>query len=268
MLSNVCRLPYQRTERKATLTAVFVSRGFQCANNDGNTCIARVRTDAKTVAPTGVCSAANIVGVAQANLPVTMTITATATSTGDAKVATNTEAPEFTLWAPMFQINHRASDLESASKSSASSSATTTSQPDLPTTTSTLPESATSSASGSAVAQGGLSTGAIAGIVVGAAAGGILLTVLLGCLWWRRARKRREEEKYPPSPSTATWVGADGAGAGSGGYRTHNPGELPTKTEMYFTTPGEMDVPRAPIELPSEHWSHQLDGRQIETRHG
>ncbi len=240
-------------------------RGFQCANNDGNTCIARVRTDAKTVAPTGVCSAANIVGVAQATLPVTMTITATTTSNGAARVATNTEAPEFTLWAPMFQINHRASDLESASKSTASSSATTTSHSDLTTTASTLPESATSSPSASSstspAAQGGLSTGAIAGIAVGAAAGGILLAVLLGCLWWRRARKGRAEAGYPPSPGTATWVGA--ASVGPGDYHTHNPEELPTKTEMYFTAPGEMDVPRAPTELPSERWSYQLEGRQM-----
>ena len=222
-------------------------RGFQCGNNDGNTCLTRVRTDSKTVAPTGVCSGVNIVGVAQATLPVTMTITATTTSKGAANVATNTEAPEFTLWAPMFQINHRASDLESASRASASSSAATT-------TTSTLPASASNSPSASSspapVAQGGLSTGAIAGIAVGAAAVGILLTVFLGCLWWRRVRKPRQEAAYPPSPSTATWAGT--ASVGPGGYHTHKPGELPTKTEMYFTAPGEMDVPRSPVELPSE----------------
>ena len=192
-----------------------------------------------------------------------MTITATTTSNGAARAVTNTEAPEFTLWAPMFQINHRATDLESAS-----SSAATSSQSDLPTTT--LAESATNSPSGSSsaspVAQDGLSTGAIAGIAVGAAAGGILLAALLGCLWWRRARKRRQETAYLPSPSTAAWAGADGGDPG--GYRTHNAEELPAKPEMYFTAPSEMDVPRPPVELPSESLSYQLDGRQIGTRHG
>ncbi|KAL2135722.1 hypothetical protein VTI74DRAFT_7239 [Chaetomium olivicolor] len=204
--------------------------GFRCGNNDGNTCYAIVPTNDATVVPTGVCSGTNIVGVTQATLPVAMTIAATTTNNGAVSIATSTERPEFTLWAPMFQINHRSSDLESASRASTSSSG-------LPTT------------SPSASAQGGLSTGAIVGISVGAAIGAILLAAIVGCLWWTRVRKPRQAAAMVPSlssPGTNNRVEADCG---------HSNSELPTKDALYYVRP-ELEDLRYPAELPSSPWGH------------
>lgn len=239
---------------------IDVFRGFQCGNNDGNTCYANARTDSTVVISTGVCSGTSIVGIAQATLPFAVTTTETAiTSTnGAAAAAVKTETPEFTLWAPMFQYNYKASDLESASRASTASSATTAPSLGLSTTSSASPDPNTSSGA-STGEQGGLSTGAIAGIAVGAAIGGILLVAIVGCLWWRRGRKRRDAASYPaeapgPSPGTGHWVEADGG---------LDRNELPTKSAWYPTGEApELEDRRGPqgwayvAELPSGPAGH------------
>lgn len=231
-------------------------RGFRCGNNDGNTCYANARTDNTVVISTGVCSGTNIAGVVQATLPFAVTSTETTTVNGEASAATKTGTPEFTLWAPMFQYNYKASDLESASKSSTVSSATTAPTLNLSSTTSSAPPDPTASGGASTGGQGGLSTGAIAGIAVGAAIGGILLTAIIGCLWWRRVRKRRDafaDSAEAPSPGTGTWVEADGG-------LDHS--ELATKPTWYPPAP-ELEDRRGPhagwayaAELPSGQTGH------------
>lgn len=248
--------PGSRGEKDQAAADVF--RGFRCGNNDGNTCYANARTGSTVVISTGVCSGTSIVGIAQATLPfaVTTTETAVTNTNGAAAVAVKTETPEFTLWAPMFQYNYKASDLESASRASTASSATAAPSLGLSTTSSAPPDPNTGTVA-STGGQGGLSTGAIAGIAVGAAIAGILLAAIVGCLWWRRGRKRRDTASYPAEtagapPGTDYQVEAD-----TGIDRN----ELPTKAAWYPTGEApELEDRRGPhagwayaAELPSDH---------------
>jgi hypothetical protein len=201
-----------------------------------------VATPDATVVPTGECSGLDVVAVAQATLPVAVTITEGTT--------TATERPEFTLWAPMFQINHRASDLESASSTSTSSSGlpTASTGPDPNSNDANSPSGSLPSSDPVVSAQGGLSTGAIAGIAVGAAIGGILIAAIVGCLWWTRVRKPRQAAEAAvaaavvpraPSPGTTTWAEFDS---------TPTATEIPTKDALYYVRP-ELEDYRAPAEL-------------------
>ena len=239
-------------------------RGFQCGNNDGNTCYAFVPTNAATVVQTGVCSGTNVVNVAQATLPVAMTITAATTVNKATSTVTITGRPEFTLWAPMFQINHQASDLEAAPKSSASSSATTSSTSSRSDPNAAGINSATGSSSPSTSAstdasnsgQGGLSTGAIAGIGVGAAIGVILLAALAGCVWWRRVRQSRQAAAEAAEALEAAVQGPSSypdANDGSGRSGSYYAGELPTKDALYHMRP-ELENGRPAAELPAGGW--------------
>ena len=230
----------------------FIRRGFQCANNDGNTCYAVV-TSTRTAVPTGMCSSGTIVGISQATLPVAMTITATTTVDGAVRVATRTETPEFTLWAPMFQINHRATDLESATSTSLSSSQSGTSTPQNPTANGAFSTSTSSSSSPpSPAAQGSstLSAGAVAGIGVGAAVGVLLLAAVAGCLLWSRLQRRKDgsaaegDEDWHPPPPPRTHP------ANGGQYHSSNSSEMPTKEALAYVRPELGDVPSA-VEMPA-----------------
>ncbi|KAK3899024.1 hypothetical protein C8A05DRAFT_18478 [Staphylotrichum tortipilum] len=229
--------------------------GFHCANNDGNTCYAIVSATA-TVAPTGMCSKGSIVGIVQATLPAAMTITATTTVDGSAGVATRTETPDFTLWAPMLQINHRPSDLESVSTASSSTSSPTSSSgsqstPTNPTSAGSASTSGVSSPPSTGGQSNGLSTGAVAGIGVGAAFGVLFLAAIAGCLLWTRHRRRREaaagEDWDPPPPPPVT---NSPVPANDPQYYYGSSSEMPTKEALTYMRPELDEVPSA-VEMPA-----------------
>ena len=197
-----------------------------------------------TVVPTGVCSSGAIVGITQATLP----------AAAFAATTTGADAPEFTLWAPMFQLNHRPTDLPTVSTTSLSSSAqsgASTTAPPNPNAEDAGSTSVSTSSSPTAGAQGGgLSTAAVAGIGVGAAVGFLLLAAIAGCLWWARVRRRREaaaaaaagDGDWNPAPLN-TWPPADGA------HYYGSSSEMPTKEALAYVRP-ELDQAPSAVELP------------------
>ena len=170
-----------------------------------------------------MCSGAQVVSQARETFPDIITTTATKTTSSGGRAALQTVTREMILFAPMFQLNYRPTDLASATASSQTTSA-------LPSDTKS---SATSSASSntqptsdpSSSNQSGLSTGAIAGIGVGAALGGIFLGAVAILLLLRHRRRRNAAAAEPPPQEPAqgqqhgggAWTGVGGE---SGAY--HN----------------------------------------------
>lgn len=173
-------------------------RGYRCTNNFGNTCIAVIHTQTQIAVATGTCSGTEMVGVATASFPDIITVTIPDPSY-PASSAIETVTREMNLFAPMFQLNYKASDLAPGS-SPATTTITQTTPPSLtPTTTAGSDANDNTSPSDSspipvASEEGGLSTGAVVGIGVGAALGGIFLVAVLGWLWWRRRVRRRTDD--------------------------------------------------------------------------
>jgi hypothetical protein len=112
-----------------------------------------------TVVPAGTCSGSVMVG-AQATFPDLVTLTISTTTTTTIDVLTR----RMTLMAPMFQLNHKATDLPGFTHSSSPSSA--------------------------ADVQGGLSARAAAGVGVGATLGAVSLAAVVVLIWRRKRRQR------------------------------------------------------------------------------
>ena len=160
-----------------------------------------------------MCSGAQVVSQARETFPDIITTTATTTTSSGGAAALQTVTREVTLFAPMFQLNYRPTDLASAS----TSSQTTTAPP------SDTKSSATSSASSNTQptpdpSSSGLSTGAIAGIGFGAALGGIFLGAVAILLLLRHRRRRNAAAAGPPSqePPQEQQHGGGGAWTGVG----------------------------------------------------
>lgn len=155
-------------------------RGYRCTNVIGNTCIAVVSTALETV--TATCSGSQLV-TAQATFPDIITTTATSDSTEGIGTVTR----DVTLFAPMFQLNFRSSDLpaETNTQSLLSSPRSRLYDPPSSATTSTTPSVVVVYESGA----GALSTGGIIGVAVGAALGGVFLATVVAWLYIRRMRR-------------------------------------------------------------------------------
>ena len=241
-------------------------RGFWCTNRGGgNACIAVASAGTQMVVATGVCpgSGLAITGIAQATFPdiITTTITGTADSAGPAGVV-QTVTREMMLFAPMFQLNYKSSDLASAS-----SSATTTSSATTASATWTNPDpdpdanrsGSDASSVGSANNQGGLSTGAIAGIGVGAALGGILFAAAAGWLWWKKRARKTRQGSVVTSTAAETSHEVDGS---HGAWQAH-------KLEpLYNYSSQDAGRGNAPIELENQRVAAELSTARSPPSHG
>jgi hypothetical protein len=149
--------------------------GFNCHNQNGQTCLAVVRT---ITLSTVTCQSGRFEGFNFATIP-------------------NAAVPSLNVFAPMIQIAWKASDRPLASTISSSSRETPPTTP--------LPSGPRGSGPPIAGAppepSPGLSTAAIAGISVGATL--LLLGALLGALfvWWKKrcAAAARLRKEYPPT---------------------------------------------------------------------
>ena len=237
-------------------------RGFSCTNRNGNTCIATVTTGTQTAVTTAMCSGAQVVSRALETFPDIITITATATSSGKA-AALQTVTREMVLWAPMFQLNFRPTDLGLTSSTASRTTTTPTLAPNAK-SSATSPSSSSNtvtapdpSSSGSSN-QSGLSTGAIAGIAVGAALGGILLgaAAILLILRHRRGRTTTVTPLSPPPPPPQlqepgrVWTATGDSGPYNYKYATGPPPPGYVVTEMAADQDRfEMFGERTPVEL-------------------
>ncbi|CAK7198759.1 hypothetical protein SEUCBS139899_001423 [Sporothrix eucalyptigena] len=130
-----------------------------------------------------------------ATVTTTETTTASASGSSSASTITSTATNEYefntvTLFAPMFQLVHQASDLPSTS---GGSSGTSPAQTGSHTSTTNL---ATGSASSSQ-----LSTGAVAGIAVGSVVVGLALIGALVYLFLKQRKHKKQIAAYAPPPN-------------------------------------------------------------------
>lgn len=223
-------------------------RGFRCTNLNGNTCVAVASTGTHsthiTVA-TGMCSGSELVSLGQGTFPDVITITTSATDHTNAASAlpaavVQTVTREFTLLAPMFQLNYRPSDLASTTNSATTLglSPPTSMGPDTGSNTATnsgFPSTPALAASGPA----GLSTGAAVGLGVGAALGGILLATVVALVWARRRRQR------------AAGTALETAGIGGAGEK-HDPSYEYYVAHSLARPWAELDHGMLPVELPAQ----------------
>ncbi|KAH6630031.1 hypothetical protein B0J18DRAFT_474650 [Chaetomium sp. MPI-SDFR-AT-0129] len=268
--------------------------GFECANRNGNTCIAS-RTPLTVT--TALCSGTNLVSVSPVTVPLLVDVTATTTDSSDGALATGTTVyvGEVSLLAPMYQLNFQQSDLESASSASAASSrssagltretgVTGASQSSQGTSSSGGNSGSGQSHSGTdtgvpATSSDGLSTGAIAGIAVGAALGGILLGVL-ALLMILRKRKKAKAAMNPAELDVTEGGAGAGAGAGiplTGGdykylatptsgttpspYPPPNARELDSAASAVEVPGGYAYPPRWAAEMPTGQEIHEFPGQ-------
>ena len=142
----------------------------------------------------------------------------------------------FILFAPMFQLNYRSSDLASSTTPPLTTGPSTTEGTTSIASQSTSSDTASSDSSVPAADEGGLSTGAVVGIGVGAALGGILLGMLAIWLFFRKRKQKR--------------AAAEAAAAGGAWPETQGGGAEPQVDYKYAA---EMLVPNQ--QIPAEAWS-------------
>ncbi|KAH6634078.1 hypothetical protein B0J18DRAFT_8261 [Chaetomium sp. MPI-SDFR-AT-0129] len=202
--------------------------GFKCSNIFGNTCIA---VETNLVATTALCSGTQMVDINQVTIPLSVDVTTTIIDTAAENTMVTNSLSRVSMMAPMFQLNYKASDVQTAPTSTASS------QPTRP-TTGTGPRPTHTKGGSSGGGSGGLSTGAIAGIAVGAVLGGILLGAL-AILFFIRHRKQAgqaQAEQQQGTQSTGEPPSGYYYGASVPGHATgHKFGEMdagPAASEM------------------------------------
>lgn len=155
----------------------FKLRGFTCANNNGNTCIA---TATSTAIPTAFCDGTDLTDSATETFPTVVTVTQTDTASGEVEVSTSTRT--MVLFAPMFQLNFQASDLPASTTASTTRPSSTSTS--TPSTTSAADDDKTSKSSG------GLSSGARVGLGVGIGLGIAFLLAFAGFIYYYRRSRR------------------------------------------------------------------------------
>ncbi|KAK3356832.1 hypothetical protein B0T25DRAFT_537507 [Lasiosphaeria hispida] len=161
--------------------------GFNCHNQNGQTCIAVVRT---ITLSTVTCRSGRFEGFDFATIP-------------------NAAVPSLNIFAPMIQIAWKASDQPPSSTSSPPSSSSRETPPTPPTSGSLNPPTAAASPEPS-----GLSGAAIAGISVTATV--LVLGAVLGAVfvWWKKrraaaaaAKLRQEHQPMPGDGGTESRIG-------------------------------------------------------------
>lgn len=163
-------------------------RGFQCTNQNGNTCIAVVRVgDSPKTVDTALCSGLEMVSRGPATFPdiIVTTSPATTTSGGAKPAATATITREITLRAPMFQLNFQSTDLV---VSPAPSSPLSSSDNSSNRSSNVPPNGGVQNVD----VEAGPSTATIAGAAIGAALGGAIITAVIA---WLFIKKRRDKDR-------------------------------------------------------------------------
>ncbi|KAF3064836.1 hypothetical protein GL218_01615 [Daldinia childiae] len=160
--------------------------GYACSrHSEGQTCITTLTS---TTFPTVTCESGTSAHFEYVTIPYIA-----------AGVSTTQVISTFTVLAPLFQLNHQASDLPSTTDKAADSSIVSATSASL---SQTSPQQALPTQSSSTQ---GLSTGAQAGIGCGVALGIIILGVIAFCLFRSRRRKigptelesTEQETKFP-----------------------------------------------------------------------
>ncbi|KAL2752033.1 hypothetical protein ACRALDRAFT_1078145 [Sodiomyces alcalophilus JCM 7366] len=220
--------------------------GYQCTNQNGNTCIAIASTS--TNVPYATCDGADVVEPTLKPFPDVVTVSRT-TMDSDASTSytiTGTFTRTMTLLAPMFQLNYQATDMTSK-KSSAG--------PRESETLSDVPADATQDAGNvgnerEPAEAGGpsLSGGAWAGVAVGAVAG----LFLLGAVVWFVVKRRRAQREWKPEDKGAPGVAAQPGGPAM--YTVYEVEGAGVHTGVHAGVPGHPgdghSVRKEPTELP------------------
>jgi cell wall integrity and stress response component len=171
----------------------------------------------------------------------TTTVSASGTSRATAQTITSTgvslyDFSSVTLFAPMFQLVHQASDLPSSGSSGTSGGATKSTA-----TESTSPAHTTGSSLGTAT--NGLSSGAIAGVAVGSIVVGLALIGAFIYLCLKQRRQKKIIAQYAPPPFMGGSVPQHAMHAGS--YFT---GSTPLSMKSIVTQ--QSPVYEAPADTP------------------
>ncbi|KAH8721446.1 hypothetical protein HC256_001802 [Beauveria bassiana] len=149
--------------------------GYECTNWNqfGNTCYA---TPKEMTITTAVCGADGISSQGKYVFPATVSV----------RVSDGSSSTISMLWAPMFQLNFRQSDLSSHE---ATSSAPRTSKTPSPTSTSSQ-----ASEQAGATTSPSLSKGAIAGIAVGSVVAGLVVGAASSIVIFRHRRRQKAKQ--------------------------------------------------------------------------
>ncbi|KAK6536951.1 hypothetical protein TWF281_001158 [Arthrobotrys megalospora] len=171
-------------------------------------------------------------------LPTQVFLPGSFTQTGPEGDKTEMFISSQTLWAPLFQLVWKASDVPSSSEASSTSAAETSRDTASPGETSAGVKSTGVAAAGED--NGGLSIGAKAGI--GAGAGVVALLLLGALLWWWRS-KRRTKLAYEDVP---------GSSPECSGFKAElQANDAPVRTELPINTsasPSYAELPTKPAQ--------------------